>query len=500
MLNNLKYFNKQLINIKFFIIIFLFWLSINTGSKYLDIQFFKENFSTNKLNFIRALLPYFILIYCVIYILKNKKNLVALDFVFKLFIIYGLLQISGLIYYKQNLYEHYWVICLFSLIFYYHFIVQEKNKNLINSIFYANIFFITLIFFIFISMTFKENIFSQNLLYHSSAFNLQYQNEALPRSSGLSRMGLIIFMILNALYLSKNYSKKISLLCVFSNILVISIILLLQSRGAILSFILIFILINFLYKFENFKNRLKFVFLFLIIPCLIFIIYPNGKNYLIERFVTEKNVKSSANKEIKIKKIEIRLREDLIFHSKNDSNLKNKIYSYSNNRLDAWEYLLQIFFKNQINENMKKKLEASGYSDLNFLKKEKKNILTGHGPQADRHFLHNKIVNVADTVLGPFGAHASNGYVYSLICSGLIGLITFIMINIIILFKIFKIIIYKKLGMFNDEPLLSSSILIIIFLQFRLLIENSFSVFGVDLLILMSAYLIINTKYKEINN
>ena len=74
------------------------------------------------------------------------------------------------------------------------------------------------------------------------------------------------------------------------------------------------------------------------------------------------------------------------------------------------------------------------------------------------------------------------------------------MINIIILFKIFKIVFHKKVTMFNDEPLLSSSILIIIFLQFRLLIENSFSVFGVDLLILISAYLIVNTKYKEINN
>ena len=73
MLNNLKYFNKQLINIKFFIILFLFWLSINTGSKFLDIQFLKENFSTNKLNFIRALLPYFILIYLVIYNFYFKK-------------------------------------------------------------------------------------------------------------------------------------------------------------------------------------------------------------------------------------------------------------------------------------------------------------------------------------------------------------------------------------------------------------------------------------------
>ena len=69
-----------------------------------------------------------------------------------------------------------------------------------------------------------RNIFTPNLLYHSKAFNLQYQNEALPRSSGLSRMGLIIFIILNALYLSKNYSKKINLLYIFSNIFVISII------------------------------------------------------------------------------------------------------------------------------------------------------------------------------------------------------------------------------------------------------------------------------------
>ena len=73
MFNNLKYYNKQLIYIKFIIILFLFWLSINTGSKYLDIQFLKENFSTNKLNFIRALLPYFVLIYLVIYNFFFKK-------------------------------------------------------------------------------------------------------------------------------------------------------------------------------------------------------------------------------------------------------------------------------------------------------------------------------------------------------------------------------------------------------------------------------------------
>ena len=220
----------------------------------------------------------------------------------------------------------------------------------------------------------------------------------------------------------------------------------------------------------------------------------------------EEKILSSPKKEIKIKKIEIGLRDDLLFQSKTKNydfdkkNLKDKIYELSNNRLYAWEYLIQIFFKNEINENMKKKIRSKNYNNSDFLKKNKKNFLTGHGPQADRHFLYAKKINSSDKVLGPFGAHASNGYVYSLICAGILGFLTFFYINIIIFYKILKIFIHKRKINFNIEPFLSSSILIIIFLQFRLLIENSFSVYGVDLLILFSAYLIVNTKYKEINN
>ncbi len=498
MFNNLKYFNKYIFDIKFFIILFLFWLSINTGSKYLDFQFLKDNFFSNKLNFARSILPYLILIYLLIYgYFYERKNFFSLDLVFKLFIVYGFLQISGLIYYKQNLYEHYWVICLLSLILFYNLIIQKKNKNLIYSIFCVNMFFVITIFIIFISITFKENIFSTNLLYYSKAFYLSFQNEALPRSSGLARMGLIIFLFFNALYFSNDYSKKLNNLLIFSNIIIIATILLLQSRGAILSLIIMLILINFFYKFKNFKSRLKYLFYFLLIPIFIFIIYPNAKIYLIEKFGTINDLKSNPKKEIKLKNLEIGLRDEIILQTDTAKSFKSKIYSYSNNRLNAWEYLLQIFFKNQINEEMKNKL--SSYKLSNFLSKDKKNILSGHGPQADRHFLRNKPINGADTVLGPFGAHASNGYIYSLICSGILGLIIFSMINMIIFFKIFKIITSKQTNTINDEPLLSSAIFIIIFLQFRLLIENSFSVYGVDLLILISAYSIINNKYKEIN-
>ncbi len=500
MINLLSYFKKYLIHTKFFVILFLFWVSLNTGSKYLDLEFLKYNFSENKLNFIRSFLPYLVLIYLIIdLVVLRKKISLNFDSVFKLFLAYGLFQILGLIYYKQNLYEHYWVICLSSLIFYYHLIVQEKSEELIRCVFLLNVFLAFVVFTIFIFITFKENIFSSNLLYHSNAFVMLYQNESLPRSSGLSRMGLIIFLLFNALYLSKNYPTKLNLLFIIVNVLIISIILLLQSRGAILAFIIIFILINILYKFESIKFRLKYLIFFLFIPCLVFIIYPNSKILLIDKFGNDEKITLSPKKDIRIKNLEVGLREDLISNLEIDSTLKNKIYTYSNNRLNAWEYLLHMFFKNQISENMKKKLNSSNYDPMNFLKKNSRNLITGHGPQADRHFLHNKISNVSETVQGPFGAHASNGYIYSLICSGVLGFISFSMINIIILFKIFKILFHKKLLILNDDPMLSSSILIIVFLLFRTLIENSFSVFGVDLLILISAYLIVNHKYKEMN-
>ena len=57
----------------------------------------------------------------------------------------------------------------------------------------------------------------------------------------------------------------------------------------------------------------------------------------------------------------------------------------------------------------------------------------------------------------------------------------------------------KKINLISD-PLLTASILSIIFLQFRILFENSYSVFGVDLLVFISCYLIINKKFKDIRN
>ena len=133
---------------------------------------------------------------------------------------------------------------------------------------------------------------------------------------------------------------------------------------------------------------------------------------------------------------------------------------------------------------------------------KKNNFLSGYGPQADRYFMVNSTGGMGNSnrVLGPFGAHASNGYIYSLVCSGILGFFVFLALNLIIFYKILKIIFIKKFYNFSSNPYLTSAIVIILFLQFRILFENSFSVFGVDMLFLMSSYLIIEREFRNLKN
>ncbi|WP_440910826.1 hypothetical protein [Candidatus Pelagibacter sp.] len=490
-----KIYKQNYIQLKYSLILILFWISINTGSKYVTLEYFKSEFNDNFLNFFRAYIPYLIFFYFIFNFRLIKKRNYDFGNLFLLFFFYGLFQLSGLLYNPTNIYEHYWIVCLFSLLLFFNS-VQKEKQNIENLIFQNNIMFMFVIFVVFVFITFRENIFSNNLLYQSSAFNILYNNEQIPRSSGLSRMGLLIFIFLNSLYFSKgvNFNK---LGIIFINIILISIILLLQSRGTILCFVIIFVLINIFYKFDNLLHRAKYFSLIIIIPLIFFTSYSNGKIFLINAF-GEKDEISQPKKKLKLKNIEINLREDFVTNQKDES-LKNKIYAFSNNRMNAWDFLLQVFIKNEINEEMNRKLIHQGYKIHTFQKKNKINFLTGYGPQADRFFLQNESKeNASKNVIGPFGAHASNGYIYSLICSGIFGLIIFLAINFIVFFKILRLIIHNNFNFIFLNPYLTSSVFTLIFLQLRFFFENSFTIYGVDLIIFLSSYLILEKYYKRI--
>lgn len=482
-----NYYNTYYTYTKYILILLFFWLSINTGSKYLDNNLI-ENLTNNTLNFVRSILPYVIAIYLLNLERIYKKNIFNLDYFFIFFGLYGFFQILGLIYQFENLKEHYWVVCLYSALLFYKLIKNKNDEKLINFLFISNIIFVSSVFLIFIFITFKENILSTDLLYYSRAFSVIYDTEQLPRSSGLSRMALIIFIFLNSLYFSKICNSKQKTFILIKISLLISIILLLQSRGAILSFIIIFMIWIMIFKIK--KKIIYFLFT-IIIPILIFSGYPNLKNFLINK------------QEINIKSFEIKLRPDLIISDeiKND-NYITKISQISNNRIEAWNFLIQIFFNYELTAEMKKKIENSGYDTNKFNKLKRKNILTGYGPQADRYLMYNKSkISEAPQILGPFGYNASNGIIYSLVCSGILGLLCYIVVNIIITFQILKVFLFKfKSKNLVDNPILIASIFSILFLQLRSLFENSFSVFGVDLLILITSYLVVQNEYRKLKS
>jgi len=478
-------FNNFLNYFKYVVFLFLFWLSINTGSKYINLAYTDQHINIYNINLIRSILPYFFILFYFLFLKKYKKNFISnTDMVLNLFLVYGIFQILGLLYYLDNMYEHYWAICLISLIFFFNWVDQVQDERLLNFIFLINKIAVILIFTIFISIAIKDNFFSKEILYNSQAMNSLFNDEHTPRSSGLSRMGLIIFIFFNSFYFANIHKKIFCFSILIINIIIISIFLLLQSRGVILSFALIFILINFIYKFNSIKHRCVYFFLIIIIPVILSIMYPAIKNY--------------AKKEIAIK---LELREDMFGAANTSGGLNSKLISFSNNRIIAWDFLLQVFFYGDINQHMKKTVKISGYDTGAFKFKNKKNLLTGYGPQADRHFMYNNTYSGASNiVMGPFGYHASNGYIYSLISSGIIGLVAFITLNFIIFFKIVKIIFKHQIQYLNTRPYLTASILCIIFLQIRLLYENSFAIYGVDLFILLSSYLIIQREFKKIIN
>ena len=323
----------------------------------------------------------------------------------------------------------------------------------------------------------------------------------MPRSSGLSRMAFVLFIFLNSFYFLKNINKQIKLLIIIFNIILISIILLLQSRGVILSLILSLLLINYLFKDQNLKVRFKYLCIIIFVPVIIFILYPSLQTVIVEKYGY--TVESGNNyNQFKIKNLNINLRGDF-FNIIEDDTVENNIARVSSNRSQAWKFLIFVFFKKEFDENLKIALKQQEFKQDEFsFKIKKNNFLSGYGPQADRYFMLNSTEGTGSSnrVLGPFGAHASNGYIYSLVCSGILGFFVFLALNLIIFYKILKIIFIKKFYNFSSNPYLTSAIVIILFLQFRILFENSFSVFGVDMLFLMSSYLIIEREFRNLKN
>ena len=92
-------FNNSISYFKYIIFLFIFWLSINTGSKYINLAYTDQNINIYNINLIRSILPYFFILFYFLSLKKYQKNFIRNnDVVLNLFLVYAILQILGLLY------------------------------------------------------------------------------------------------------------------------------------------------------------------------------------------------------------------------------------------------------------------------------------------------------------------------------------------------------------------------------------------------------------------
>ena len=431
--------------IKLFLIIsfLVCWFSISTSFE--DLLIFhkgKDINLNNIINFCRHISIYFcFFLLILIFLIFNKKINFKKYKIFYLLIAYFAAQFIGLVYTGNTIENISFIFSSFTVILTIilidnFFSYNEKKYFLLISFLILNVVFF---------LTFTPsliNYFNGGSIYggfYSSDFFFEKDT---PRSSGLARMALIIFIFIELFEIQyskylKNHSKKILLI----KIIFLTFVTLFQSRTIIFITVIIcfFIYLN-RNKFE-FNKVTKFISIYFFIPTFLFFSLSTFNSYQSTKL-------SFSEEDIK-----------LLDHLKSDELRIFRGYQQgdiSSGRFSDWKEILD---------------NVSG-----------KNIIYGYGAQGDRYLINQT---------------ASNGLIYTFVSSGLIGLIFFIIFNIAVCLKIIKIFFYYFKE--NSEDIIYC--LILLSLSLRGILETSYAVFSIDLIIFILALSFIfdsNIRIKDI--
>ena len=190
------------------------------------------------------------------------------------------------------------------------------------------------------------------------------------------------------------------------------------------------------------KNFFKFVSSYVLIPVILFLLLSTFNSYQL---------------------------------AKRGQNLENKDLDYIDHLNSNELKILRVMSKEDIS--------SGRFEDWNeiLIKMSGKNIIYGFGAQGDRYLINQT---------------ASNGLIYAYSSSGLVGLIIFLIFLIMVGFKTLKIFIYqfKK----NTDQILHC--IIILILSLRAILETSYAVFSIDLIIFILALSFIFDNNIKIND
>lgn len=440
------------------------WLSLSFNPEnllnlnYEVKQCFFYNFDSKCIiNMTRGIMPLLCFPIIILILIKDLKKEHIFDKsnnIFLFLVLFFLIQFIGLFYTNNDILNSYFLINALNVVFISFLIKIRFPENLRNSIL---IFSLVILFgvLIFYGSTYFIKYFSGSGNFYGVWGNIErdYQIYA-PRPTGLGRTALVI-LIFSSFFSCMNHNYK--KICLILNTICCIFIFLLSSRAIIFLFfvfLLSYFIFNRIIKFKDiFYNLLKF----LIIPILLVymlsivktIFFESDKTYLKNSYVGM-IYKKIYNKELNYEENYFLS----LFGSKASRSLPkfrtNELGKFSSGRTEDWMSIID----------------------------NNKNILFGYGAMGDRFLINQS---------------ASSIILYSYASSGLLGLSLIVIIILLIL----KIIIKSSIFLRKNSIKVSCALTLFTLLG-RSVLETSYGVFGIDLMLLgiCIAVLISNDRNK----
>jgi len=397
------------------------------------------------INKVRLIFPLLIVFFFIIFLIKNLnikqvKFFITLPFFY--FFLCSLFIFSTLNY--NSYLNLFWGFAMF-ISYLYIFLFFEKIEYLKTFLLFS-LFFLLTIFVIFSANGFMLLwLIAPNVvdLYSITGSYINQENDItgpFPRSSGLARMGLLLYIAtaVFAFFSKSKFASKYRKIFYIFLIIFGTITLCFQSRT-----------INFIYFFINilltaiiFRNNLFKIKIFLFILILQVIFSLSALNYINHTNISLFNNDSSIFKNS----------AKILF--RDNPNKDAPTYSYSSERFENWEKIFTF---------------------------TSKNIYKGYGFQSDK-----KIINQS----------AHNIYIYALICGGIISLFLIILISLRCIWVSMSVLYGYYFQKKKIDELDLISILFIIIFLLRSVLETSYGVYSIDFLFFIICFLIIESCYK----
>lgn len=472
-MNNKIYNNNKVIKPLFFIFFFFIWCSIDTNFEN-SLGIFKKASITNVILFTRStFLPFFTFLIIFIFFINKKVDIRFFErnnvfkLIFYIFITFLLIQlISHFISGNRIIFTYYFFLSFFLIIYLYF----STNNNLLNLSFYLSLFFLISYFIFFGFLSFKHFLTNGDLhLYGTfpSVYKSILNVSSNPiRSSGLSRIAMLIYIPFYLYLLITPFSKK----KFFAMFILTFILLLTQSRTTSLYWLLFIFLSSYLYLRDyKFLSYIKKISILLLLPFIITGGIISFKYYLVSNsiIITDASNDITGIKFFKkqLKFVTIDNNKDLVTsdndEDNDEDNKKKKVVILR--PIDDTNFSGRVgYWKNIINEN-----------DKYFI---------GNGFLGDRFLINN---------------NASNILFYTFASGGLLASILIIFIIIRCTFTCFNLMFIKKINLRKQNIILISSIFYIAFVTFRGIAENSYAIFSIDQIIFLQSLFIVELALKD---